>query len=262
MSIRLMSIVWDIPWPSQSALLVALKLADYANDEGGSIHPSRDTLAKHAQASLATVKRILGGFRDCGLLKVVEEGGKGPRSTTRYEFDVRALMRLHDGYDEIQRDEEAAEKFVIVQKHPVDDCGKEGAHSEPLNPERGSIGEFRGSSEKISGSIGEPRNTTLDPPSRNTTARAREDFSNGSKSEVQGRALPSHTITANDPQWEHWIVHLRNRGRDDLALRATAAGAITTVGSRWPKDDSPLPFVKQAGLTERSTRMTGENSGG
>lgn len=256
MSIRLMTIVWDIPWPSQSALLVALKLADYANEEGGSIHPSRDTLAKHAQASLATVKRILGGFRDCGLLKVVEEGGKGPRSTTRYEFDVRALMRLHDGYDEIQRDEETAEKFIIVQKTPVDDCGKEEAQSEPLSSERGSIGELRGSPGKIRGSIDEPRNTTLEPPSRNTTARAREDFSNGLKSEVKVAAT-ALTITATDPQWEHWLVFLRNRGRDDLALRAVAAGEITTVGSRWPKDDSPLPIVKQTGLTEKSEKMAG-----
>lgn len=256
MSIRLMSIVWDIPWPSQSALLVALKLADYANDEGGSIHPARDTLAKHAQTSLATVKRTLAGFRDVGLLKVVEEGGKGPRSTTVYEFDVRMLMRLHDGYDEIQRAENAADGFVIVQKQPVEDGGEKGLTVSPLLSTSGSSDELRGSPEKIRGSIDEPRNTTLEPPSRTTNARAREDFKSGLKSE--GVAAATFTITANDGTcWDQWLQFFRKRGRDDLEQRAAAAGEITTIGSRWPKDDSPLPHIKHVGLTERSERMVG-----
>jgi hypothetical protein len=258
MSIRLMTIVWDIPWPSQSALLVALKLADYANDEGGSIHPSRDTLAKHAHASLATVKRILAGFREVGLLKVVQEGGKGPRSTTRYEFNMRLLMRLHDGYDEIQRAEDAADGFVVVEKSTA--CGKEEAHSEPLSSTRGSPDDLRGSSEKIRGSIDEPRNTTLEPPSRNTTyarERASEDFLNDGKSEVK-RALSRFEITSADgTAWVQWLQFLRKRDREDLAMLAEAAGCMTTIGSRWPKDDSPLPFIKRSGLTEKSERMMG-----
>lgn len=255
MSIRLMTIVWDIPWPSQSALLVALKLADYANDEGGSIHPARDTLAKHAQASLATVKRILAGFREVGLLKVVEDGGKGPRSTTKYELNVRQLMRLHDGYDQIQRAEEVSEGFVIVSTG----CGKEEAHGEPLNSVSGSSDDLRGSPEKISGSIDEPRNTTLEPPSRNTTSRERasEDFLNDGKSEVK-RAVSRFEITPTDTSaWAQWLQFLRKREREDLAMLAEAAGAMTTIGSRWPKDDSPLPFIKRVGLTEKSERMVG-----
>ena len=34
MSIRLMTLVWDVRWPTQNHLLVMLKLADHANDEG------------------------------------------------------------------------------------------------------------------------------------------------------------------------------------------------------------------------------------
>lgn len=251
-----MSIVWDIPWPSQSALLVALKLADYANDEGGSIHPARDTLAKHAQTSLATVKRTLAAFRDVGLLRVVEEGGKGPRSTTVYEFDVRVLMRLHDGYDEIKRAENASDGFVIVSKETVDSCGEKGLTVSPILSTRGSPDELRGSPEKIRGSIDEPRNTTLEPPSRTTNARAREDLKSGLKSE--GVRAATFTIKPIDGTcWEQWLQHLKKIGRDDLEQRAVAAGEITTVGSRWPKDGSPLPFIKHVGLTERSERMVG-----
>lgn len=257
MSIRLMSIVWDIPWPSQSALLVALKLADYANDEGGSIHPARDTLAKHAQTSLATVKRVLAAFRDVGLLKVVEQGGKGQRSTTVYEMDLRVLMRLHDGYDEIQRAEDAADGFVIIQKSTG--CGKEEAHREPLESARGSPDELRGSPEKIRGSIGEPRNTTLDPPSRLTTSRERasEEFLNDGKSEVKTSVARFDITPSDGAAWDQWLQFLRTREREDLAMLAEASGSMTTIGSRWPKTDSPLPFIKRTGLTEKSERMAG-----
>lgn len=259
MSIRLMSIVWDIPWPSQSALLIALKLADYANDDGTSVHPARETLAKHAQTSLATVKRILAGFRDVGLLKVVKEGGKGPRSTTKYDLDVRMLMRLHDGYVEIRRSEDAPEAFVIVPKEPVDECGKEEAHGEPHFTGSGSPDELRGSPEKLRGSIDEPGNTTLDPSSRTITSREREsvELLNDGKSEVK-RAAPRFEITSTDTTaWQQWLLFLRNRDREDLAMLAEAAGSITTIGSRWPKDDSPLPFIKRTGLSEKSKQMAG-----
>lgn len=251
MSIRLMTIVWDIPWPSQSALLIALKLADYANDEGGSIHPARDTLAQHAQTSLATVKRIMAGFRDVGLLEVLEEGGRGPRSTTKYAFNLPMLMRLHDGYDEIQRAEDVSEGFVIVVKNSVDTCGEDGAQDEPLNPLRGSRDELRGSPGKIRGSIGEPRNTTLEPPSR--TLGENLDFA----VKKPTAAIP---LKASDVSWSAWLQHLRDIGRTDLAEQAFAVGSMI-VAARWPKADTPLPAVpRPAVLTERSLAMTGEGA--
>lgn len=251
MSIRLMSIVWDIPWPSQSALLVALKLADYANEEGGSIHPARETLAKHAQTSLATVKRILAGFRDVGLLKVVGEGGKGPRSTTRYEFDLRMLMRLHDGYDEIQRSEEAADKFVIIARSTG--CGEEEAQGEPLKAVSGSLGKLRGSPAKISGSIDEPRNTTLEPPSRNTTcAHAREDSNFDLKSEVVNfaeRISSAETVGDIDELWPEIKSRKRIYAPSDFAMLKRMANERVRE----------IELMAAQRLTDR---ITGEASGG
>lgn len=259
MSIRLMTIVWDIPWPSQSALLVALKLADYANDEGGSIHPARDTLAKHAQTSLATVKRILAAFRDVGLLSVVQEGGKGPRSTTKYEFNLRQLMRLHDGYDEIQRAENTADGFVIVPTEAVDDGGEKRLTTSPLEAGRGSPDELRGSPEKIRGSIDEPRNTTLEPSSRSSTSRERasEDSNSDLNSEVKKAAVGLTITPAESLCWETWLKHLHDIGRSDLADAAVAAGEISVVGRRWPNAKSALPKIKRNGLTKQTERMVG-----
>lgn len=259
MSIRLMSIVWDIPWPSQSALLIALKLADYANDEGGSIHPARETLSKHAQTSLATTKRVLAAFRDVGLLRVVSEGGKGRGKTTKYEFDLKQLMRLHDGYDELERHESEPERFVIVVKSPVDACGQVEAQADPLNPLRGSLESFRGSLGKINGSIDEPRTTNLDPPIRTTIAHAREVDKSGF--EKNGRPLPAMRLTSKDVSWRKWIDHLRLNGEGDLADAAEAAGEMI-VCKRWPEPDTPLPKVNMRPIVAKqlADRVVGEGA--
>lgn len=256
MSIRLMNIVWSTPWPSQSALLIALKMADHADDDGNSIHPSRTKLAKHALTSLATVRRTIAGFRTVGLLKVVAEGGKGPKSTTRYTMDLGVLMRLHDGYAELQRAEDAEDGFVLVAKAPDEDCGKEAGHHDPLNQLSGSPESLSGSPAKISGSIDGPRTTTLEPPSRTSSARAREDSNFDLKVK---KSFAAFEVTSSDVSWRDWMRHLGQINRSDLVDAATAAGRMT-VAARWPKADTPLPVIPQAGLTERSKAMAGEGA--
>lgn len=92
-----MSTVWEIQWPSQSALLVALKMADRSNDEGHEIWPSHETLAKSAHTSVSTVRRILRSFVQIGLLVIDQRGGSGPGSTNVYSFDLPLLINLRNG---------------------------------------------------------------------------------------------------------------------------------------------------------------------
>ncbi len=78
MSIRVMSLVWEINFPTHSQKLIALKLADYASDHGASIFPAVSTLARHTGSDERTVQRVMKAFRDCGLIELVKEGGAGP----------------------------------------------------------------------------------------------------------------------------------------------------------------------------------------
>lgn len=249
MSIRLMSIVWDIRWPTQNHLLVMLKLADHANDEGSKVWPAVATIAAQAQCSERTVQNVLKAFRDCGLVGVVKAGGGS--TPTIYTLNVALLNALASAKAKL---EGSADLIEIPDDAYAQAADATGAIVAPLGVAPVQPATGTGATEGGRGAKLLHPNHHLEPSKEPST---REDSKSDLKSEVQGRALPSHTITANDPQWEHWIVHLRKLGRDDLALRATAAGAITTVGSRWPKDDSPLPFVKQTGLTEKSEKMAG-----
>jgi len=70
---------------------IAVKLADHADDDGKGIWPSLARLAASCDVSESTARRTLAEFVSEGLLKLVKEGGNGPGSTNRYDFDLTVL---------------------------------------------------------------------------------------------------------------------------------------------------------------------------
>ncbi|TAN01540.1 MAG: hypothetical protein EPN45_12650 [Rhizobiaceae bacterium] len=74
--------------------LVLLKLIDACEDDGTRIFPAIATIARAAQCSTRQVQRELQAFRDAGLIRLVKEGGKGPRSTNEYSLDLDLLHRI------------------------------------------------------------------------------------------------------------------------------------------------------------------------
>ncbi len=98
---RVQGLIWDIPFPSPVAKTVALKLADYADDEGGSIFPATATIAERTGYARSAVCKWLFAMENCGLLRVVRrsKGGTRPRgqrygNTSERAFDMALLQRL------------------------------------------------------------------------------------------------------------------------------------------------------------------------
>lgn len=93
MSVRVMAEVWSRLDCGGSELLLALALADYANDDGENVYPSVATLARKTRQSVRTVQRQLADFRRCGWLLVdaldVAEGGRG--RSARYQINPHWL---------------------------------------------------------------------------------------------------------------------------------------------------------------------------
>jgi len=73
---------------------VLLKLIDACEDDGSRIFPAISTIARAAQCSTRQVQRELKAFLDIGLIRLVREGGKGPRSTNEYALDLDVLQQL------------------------------------------------------------------------------------------------------------------------------------------------------------------------
>jgi hypothetical protein len=81
-----MSEVWKRFDGSGSELLLALALADFANDAGASIYPSVETLSLKTRQSGRTVQRQLRRFTQIGFLEVVFESYGGRGVPTRYRI--------------------------------------------------------------------------------------------------------------------------------------------------------------------------------
>jgi hypothetical protein len=75
MSIKVMAAIWDSADASGSELLVLLALADFANDDGGSIYPSIATVAKKARLSADQARRIIHKLIKQGKVELVQAGG-------------------------------------------------------------------------------------------------------------------------------------------------------------------------------------------
>jgi len=97
MSIAVMSRLFKAQLGSPSRKMLAIRLADFADDDGRGIWPTVGRLALETELSERTVQRLLRDFVDEGLLIVVAEGGGRPGQATRYDFDMRVLDNLQAG---------------------------------------------------------------------------------------------------------------------------------------------------------------------
>lgn len=107
MSVSLMSLTWQtaLPVNHKSALLA---MADWANDEGSSLHPSIYAVAERLTCSERTAQRLLKDLIDQRWLAVVGNlnGGK-PGATRHYRINVRKL-REQAAIEEARRNVERA----------------------------------------------------------------------------------------------------------------------------------------------------------
>lgn len=265
MSISIMSMIWRIEFPTQSQLLVALKLADYANDDGANVYPARASIARLAQCSESTVKAVLRAFRDIGLLHVVEEGGKGPKSTTKYTFHMRLLHSLHRGDCLLSGDSETL-KIEWPDKGAEFDPLK-GPEFDPLEEKRGQPGELRGQPTPDKGSASRPQSIkNHHKDSSGADARACADASASAAPKEKRLVLPQ------DADWHSWLDICRYHYGPMTHQFADEGGIVVfdevpSLAADRPKLPPPKDHASYAkllakrpvnGLSELSKRMMGE----
>lgn len=232
-----MTLVWHVQWPTQSQLLIALKLADHAHDDGSNVYPAKSTVAKQAQCSESTVQNALRAFRSCGLLRVVQEGGKGPKNPTIYAFNVPLLKSLSDARAVLTG---GADNIEIPDELFPQDGGDKGSTVDPLDG-RGQPDPSKGSIQTAKGSKALTPNHHLEPSKKNLSAQARENSDLGEVGQLR-RARPAFDLIPADVQWEPWVEHLHSIGEHELADRANATGKMTVL-EKWPSAGVGLPIV-------------------
>lgn len=92
-----MSYVWDGFPGSGSELLAMLAMADWCNDQGGSLYPSMKAVGDKIRVGEKQARRIIHGFEEAGFLSVVGNAyGGAPGTTRHYQLNVAKLKQLAD----------------------------------------------------------------------------------------------------------------------------------------------------------------------
>lgn len=99
MSILLMSRIFRQPMGGATRKALAVRLADFADDEGRGIWPSVERLSAETELSERTVQRLLSDFVNEGILILVKKASGRPGEANRYDFNLERLFsapRTHE----------------------------------------------------------------------------------------------------------------------------------------------------------------------
>jgi hypothetical protein len=229
MSIRVMTVVWEVQFPTQSQKLIALKMADYASDNGNSIFPSNESLAKRSGCDERTVQRTLKAFRDCGIIHLIKQGGNGPKDTNEWWLNVPLLKQIADGEATMTGSGTALE---INTAEAVENMG------DSVSPLEG----LRVTSDALRVTPVTPKGDASVTQSVNnhqleSSKRKVSNFDLKSEVKPPAKAVPCFTITPADTSWEAWLTHFRESSNRSLAYDASQKKRIR-VSTRWPTPES------------------------
>lgn len=249
-----MTLVWDIEFPTQAQKLIALKLADYAADAGGSVFPSRETLAEKVGCGESTVKRTLKVFRDCGLLHLIREGGSGPKDTNEWSLNVAMLRALASGVCKLVGGSESVEieGDVAAYEPPEMKGAIKGVILDPMLSTRGPSEPLRGPPVPPKGSASGPQSVTNHQIDSSLCAGARESVECALAPPAQVVAV--FIVREGELAWSSWLEAMTPEQRQD----AIQAGEIET-SSRWASNGRVLKIPKPKVLSEKSVRMMGDS---
>ena len=242
-----MSLVWEVPFPTQTQKLALLKLADHADDNGGSVWPSNDALSYQIGCDPRTIQRTIKELERAEIIKLTSKGGKGAGSTNRWKIDVEQLIRLAmrelvlsrvDGQLQAVENKDGKlppSNFARVTRtlrRVTQACHAEGDTA--MSPEPSF-------------------NHHLEPSGASAGAR------DGSRTSPAEKVGPSFKLTPDRdrPQWNAWLNFLRDESKDGLIRAAEIAGEIT-VASKWPNPERGLQGFLAPRRENNTARITGE----
>jgi hypothetical protein len=246
MSIALMTLVWRVPVPTSTQMLIALKLADHAADDGTKIHPGRASLAERARCSESTVKNTLRLFREAGILVVLEEGGaKGPGHTTRYLMNIGLLEAIAKGVVTLSG---GSDELTLEWSET---SGNMGANFDPLENYPVSPLPLPGQPAVATRSAGSPQSI------KNHKEPSARESAGATQSAPATRASPRIRVTPSDISWTAWLSEIEARGSAEMRQAAVRTGFVE-VEARWPKPEVPLPRIFGAAKAGKMSAAGGE----
>ena len=219
MSGHVISLVWEIEFPTATQKLLMLRVADYADDDGTGIYPSIPEVARQVGSSERQVQYAIKALEGVGLLK--RSGGVSKHRTNIWTIDVDMLAQLalqevklngsHDALEAVENEGAiiAPRTLARVQSR-LSRVQSATARVQPIAPK------------------------LLEEPKLELRAGARA---------TQSAARPSLEVRAGDNSWSEWLEAIEANLGPDARRSAARLGKIR-VGARWPKPSVPMPRIE------------------
>lgn len=246
MSIKVMGAVWEHSEAQGATLLVALAVADFADDEGGAF-PKISTLAAKARISKRTAQYAIRRLVKLGEL-TVDAGGKGPKNTNAFTV---CLSRLKDK----------------PKRTPPNDA--KGAKSAPMPGAKGANGNTEGcnlrprpiqNDPSCEPSVKQKRRAANKPPPSATKTKSNKGKKRRPKKKAPAKPTDSRIRTFFD--W--WATAYKAAvGRDYLFAGAKEGKNVKDLLRKLGNGDGvtePLAELQAAATTMLADRYGRENA--
>ena len=241
MSVECSGVVWKRNFSGASRKVVAVKLADHADDDGRGIWPSVERIAAQCDISCRTVQRVLADFVREGILKVINEGGMGPGSTRRYDFDMAVVRAL---------------PLAVPAPDSAETGRKKGDTVSPLAETKGDTDDAKGDTDDEKGCHGVTQ-TVIEPPIEPSLERARErEAGEGPSHDDFRKGLRKWPVGIADSEpkalraWERLTTEERLQALDRQDEYVAAVKA--TKRTKWVGYDAYLSERRWKRLPERT----------
>lgn len=246
MSIHLMSLVWEIDFPTQTQKMTALKLADYASEDGSGIYPSNRVLARQVACDKRSIQHVLKCFRSIELLYLVREGGKGEKATNEWKMNSDLVVDLATAQKKITGNYQALE---VVENL----CAEGGENTPP--PVK-----VLAKRVKLASRGGEAH-TTQTVTNHQIEPSASADAREKSRTAPLGKPRSAFNITPDRDKsnWKAWVDLLEENGKSGLIAAAERKGKMV-VTSKWPNSTEGLRGLLEPKQADHTQRMLGESA--
>lgn len=200
MSLRVMGMVWRAKLTSGTVKLVAARLADFADDEGGRVFPSNARVARDCAISDRAVRDAMRALEAIDVLILVAAERPGQHLPREYRFNLDALAALAEAADPAEMAGGTSFRAEVRsgRKDVPGGASDQGEGGSGCPSPGGSTFRPEGASARnVAPKQGEPRSADplLDPP-RNCAADDARD-----RTSTVGREVLRLIGVADDPRW-------------------------------------------------------------
>lgn len=245
MSVKVMTAVFERYPVGGGEMILALALADHANDDGTRVFPSIESLMAKTRQARRTVQYQLRRMEESGWLILVNSGNGGRNQHREYRINL----------DWINGGELPDPENKDAENAPLGES-ENGANNAPLNnDEKGASDDIKGANDDTKGCNSEQERVQQGAPAYNhhiTTIEPSNNHHTGARKKRAALDIELPYWLPNDV-WDDWVEH-RKAVKAPLTQRA-AELSLKKLDRFRAEGHCPIAIIEQSVMSGKWTDL-------